>query len=151
MVEVRRLGPDDLAAFRAMNALFAQVFEEPETYRDAAPTDAYACDLLGDPHVMLIVAEAEARVVGAIGGYILRKFEQDRREVFIYDLAVAADSRRRGIATRMIEEVRRVARETQAWTVFVQADVFPEDEPARALYRKLAADEITALHFDIAP
>ena len=134
-----------------MNALFAQVFEEPETYRDAAPTDAYACDLLGDPHVMLIVAEAEARVVGAIGGYILRKFEQDRREVFIYDLAVAADSRRRGIATRMIEEVRRVARETQAWTVFVQADVFPEDEPARALYRKLAADEITALHFDIAP
>jgi aminoglycoside 3-N-acetyltransferase I len=31
------------------------------------------------------------------------------------------------------------------------ADIVPEDEPARALYRKLACEEITALHFDIAP
>ncbi|WP_372524234.1 GNAT family N-acetyltransferase [Alteriqipengyuania sp.] len=134
-----------------MNALFGEVFGEPETYCDVPPSHAYARELLSDPHMVLIVAQDRERIVGAIGGYILRKFEQERSELYIHDLAVAEDCRRQGIATRMIEEARRIARETGAWTVFVQADVIPEDEPARALYRKLAHEEITALHFDIAP
>ena len=64
---------------------------------------------------------------------------------------MSAAHRRRGVATDMIEESRRVARAVGAWTVFVQADSTPEDKPAQALYRKLASDEITALHFDIEP
>ena len=151
MVTVRRLGPDELDTFRGLNALFADVFGEPETYLGAPPSDEYARELLADSAVILLAALEGGRVVGAIGGYRLRKFEQARSEVFIYDLAVAEDRRRQGIATALIEETRRIARDVGAWTVFVQADVFPEDEPARGLYRKLASDEITALHFNIAP
>tara|TARA_B100000678_G_scaffold246627_1_gene219546 strand:- start:669 stop:1124 length:456 start_codon:yes stop_codon:yes gene_type:complete len=151
MAQVRRLGPGDLAMVRALNALFAQVFGEPETYLAAPPPDDYVHDLLADPSVILLAALEGERVVGGIGAYALRKFEQARREVYIYDLAVAEDRRRQGIATALIAETRRIARETGAWTVFVQADTVPEDEPARALYRKLAREEITALHFDIAP
>jgi aminoglycoside 3-N-acetyltransferase I len=151
MVQVRRLEPGDLDTFRKVNALFADAFDEPETYLASPPPAEYAADLLADPSVILIAALESDRVVGAIGGYRLRKFEQARSEIYIYDLAVAEDCRRRGIATALIEETRRIARESGAWTVFVQADVLPEDEPARALYRKLASDEITALHFDIAP
>jgi GNAT superfamily N-acetyltransferase len=66
-------------------------------------------------------------------------------------LAVLEHHRRKGVASAMIAETRRVARECGAWTVFVQADIIPEDEPARALYRKLSHSEITALHFDIEP
>lgn len=134
-----------------MNALFGEVFGEPETYVDVPPSDEYAHGLLTDPHVVLIVAEEADLVVGAIGGYVLRKFEQERCEVYIYDLAVVEDCRRQGIATALIGATRRIARAIGAWTVFVQADTIPEDEPARALYRKLASEEITALHFDIAP
>ena len=151
MVDVRRLGPGDLAAFRGLNALFADVFGEPETYADRLPSDDYARELLSDPSVILLAAVEGDRVIGAIGGYRLRKFEQERSEVYIYDLAVASDRRRRGIATALIEATRRIARETGAWTVFVQADTIPEDEPARALYRSVASEEIIALHFDIAP
>ena len=101
--------------------------------------------------MLAVVALEGERVIGGITAYLLRKFEQARSEIYIYDLAVAEQSRRRGVATALIDEVRRIARERGAWTIFVQADVIPEDEPARALYRKLAVDEITALHFDIAP
>lgn len=150
-VTVRRLGPNDLAAFRAMNALFAEVFDEPDQYAARAPDDAYALALLARPEVILLVAEQADRIVGALAGYELAKFEQARSELYIYDLAVLESARRQGVATALIDETRAIARERGAWTVFVQADTVPEDEPARRLYRKLASEEITALHFDIAP
>ncbi len=151
MIEVRRLGENDIAAFRAMNAIFAEVFDMPEDYAAAQPEDAYVSGWLADPNNIAILAVQEREPIGALAGFVLPKFEQARSELYIYDLAVAERARRRGVATAMIEEMRRIAREVGAWTVVVQADVFPEDEPARALYRKLAKEEIMAHHFDIAP
>lgn len=134
-----------------MNTLFGAVFEDPSSYCAAPPDDAYASGLLERRDTILLIAEAQGEAVGALAGYILPKFERARSEVYIYDLAVSEAWRRRGVATALIHETRRIAREAGAWTVFVQADVVPEDEPACALYRKLASEEITALHFDIAP
>lgn len=46
----------------------------------------------------------ERKVVGGLVAYELEKFEQDRREIYIYDLAVLESHRRKGVATRLIEE-----------------------------------------------
>ena len=151
MVSVRHLGPDDLLRFRAMNALFGEVFGEPEHYAHNPPEDGYALRWLGQPSNIALLAETDGRPVGALAGYELSKFEQVRSEIYIYDLAVAESHRRQGVATALIDALRTIARERGVWTIFVQADIVPEDEPARALYRKLASEEITALHFDIAP
>ena len=148
---VRRLEAGDLTAFRAMNALFGAVFDDAESYAAEPPSDDYAARWLASSTNVAVVAEEAGSIVGALAGYVLPKFEQDRAELYIYDLAVLESHRRRGVASALIEEVRRTAREAGAWTVFVQADIVPEDEPARALYRKLASEEITALHFDIEP
>lgn len=129
--------------------MFGEVFDEADTYGKAPPGDAWCAELLADPGIILLVALDAGRVVGGIGAYVLRKFEQERREVYIYDLAVVADRRRAGVATALIGETRRIAREIGAWMVFVQGE--EQDEPAIALYRKLAASEEPALHFDIAP
>ena len=134
-----------------MNALFAEVFEDADSYAANPPDDSYAAAQLARSETILLVAETGDAVVGALAGYILPKFEQARSELYIYDLAVAEPFRRCGVATALIAATRRIAREAGAWTMFVQADTVPEDEPARALYRKLASEEITALHFDIAP
>ena len=151
MIAAHRLAAGDLAGFRAMNALFSEVFGEPENYTAHPPDDAYAQGWLADPNNIAILAQADGEPVGALAGYVLPKFEQARSELYIYDLAVLESHRRIGAATAMIGEMRRIAREVGAWTVFVQADTIPEDEPARALYRKLSHSEITALHFDIEP
>ncbi|MCZ8135488.1 MAG: GNAT family N-acetyltransferase [Porphyrobacter sp.] len=134
-----------------MNAVFAEGFEEPEHYADAPPDKDWAARWLANPDHIALLADTGSTPVGALAGYVLRKFEQARSEIYIYDLAVLESARRQGVASALIDHLRAIARDIGAWTIFVQADIIPEDEPARALYRKFAVEEITALHFDIAP
>ncbi|MGI9404951.1 MAG: hypothetical protein ACR2O4_01155 [Hyphomicrobiaceae bacterium] len=39
----------------------------------------------------------ERQVIGGLVAYELKKFEQERSEIYIYDLAVAAEHRRKGV------------------------------------------------------
>ena len=78
--------------------------------------------------------------------YELRKFEQQRSEIYIYDLAVAAAHRRQGIATALIQELKKIALARGAYVIFVQADI--GDVAAIELYTKLGIRE-DVLHFDI--
>src|SRR5690606_14223554 len=131
-----------------LNRLFGEAFDERETFEHAPPEDAYLRRVLGRPHICVLVARRGEEVVGGLVAYELEKFEQARSELYIYDLAVAEPWRRRGVATALISELRRIARERGAWVIFVQGDY--GDDPALALYDKLGVRE-EVLHFDIAP
>jgi aminoglycoside 3-N-acetyltransferase I len=131
---------------RKLNGLFGAAFGEPDTYGGDPPTDAYLEALLGKDHVVALAAVQGGDVVGGLVAYELDKFEQARREVYIYDLAVAEGHRRRGVATALIERLRGLSAGRGAWVVFVQADY--GDDAAVALYEKLGARE-EVLHFDI--
>ena len=130
LVSLRRLTPADTALLRALNAVFGEAFGDSETYGRAPPSDAYLSGLLAKEHVIALVALAAGQVVGGLVAYELDKFERARRELYIYDLAVAKDHRRRGIATALIERLREIA------------------AAAIALYGKVGARE-DVLHFDI--
>jgi aminoglycoside 3-N-acetyltransferase I len=92
------------------------------------------------------VALAGAEAVGGLAAYELEKFEQERKEIYIYDLAVLESHRRKGIATRLINELKHIARERGAYVIFVQAD--QGDTPAIRLYESLGIKE-DVHHFDI--
>jgi len=143
---IQALGADDLALMDGLLTMFGEAFGEPEAYGAARPGAEYLRRLLGSDSFIAIVALDGAEVVGGLAAYELRKFEQERSEIYIYDLAVAARCRRRGIATALIDELKRIAAKRGAYVIFVQADL--EDEPAIALYTKLGARE-DVLHFDI--
>ena len=147
-IAVRRLGPDDIAAMRALNALYGEAFEDRETYRADRPDDNWLTRQLGMPTVILLVAEQDGAIVGGLTAYDLPKLEAARSEIYLYDLAVDAAYRRRGIATALIAELQHIAAETGAWAVFVQADYV--DPPAIALYTKLGVRE-DVMHFDLPP
>jgi aminoglycoside 3-N-acetyltransferase I len=144
---IRTLTSPDVSQLRAMLDLFGEAFEDRETYGACQPDDAYLASLLARDTFIAVAAHDGDRIVGGLAAYVLPKFEQARSEVYIYDLAVAASHRRRGIATGLIRELQRVAAERGAWVIFVQADHV--DPPAIALYTKLGVRE-DVLHFDIA-
>jgi aminoglycoside 3-N-acetyltransferase I len=145
-VILRRLGPTDASLLRKLNILFAKAFDDSDTYGAEPPSDEYLEGLLAKEHVVALAALAGDEVVGGLVAYELDKFEKARREFYIYDLAVGAEHRRRGIATALIEKLREIALQRGAWVIFVQADY--GDDPAIALYEKLGVRE-EVLHFDI--
>ena len=129
-----------------MMTMFGEAFDEADTYTGRRPGREYVERLLGRDSFIALAAMDAGDVVGGLAAYVLEKFEQERSEIYIYDLAVAEAHRRRGIATALIEALRDIAAERGAWVVFVQAD--HGDAPAIELYSRLGVRE-DVLHFDI--
>ena len=138
----------DLGTLKQMLKVLGEVFDEMSTYQDKIASDAYLESRLMDDSFIALAATAEGRTVGALAAYVLKKFEQERAEIYIYDLGVLEPFRRRGVATGLINKVREVAREIGAYVIFVQAD--SGDEPAIRLYESLGTRE-DVHHFDIIP
>ena len=145
-MNVERLGSGQVPAMRDALRVFADAFDEEDTFFSAPPSDEYLRRLLSDPRFVLLVARIEGKVVGALSAYELVKYERERSEFYIYDLAVSEAFRRQGVATALIEALKPIAKAAGGWVIFVQADRV--DDPAVALYRKLGAEE-EPLHFDI--
>lgn len=143
---ISKLGSNDLGVMRQLLALYSEVFDDPDTYGSKPPSDDYLRRLLGKDQFISLVATVDNHVVGGLSAYVLEKFEQERSEVYIYDLAVKEDFRRRGIATGLIRRVQELASEGSSWVIFVQAD--HGDEPAIKLYESMGVRE-EVLHFDI--
>ena len=143
----RQLTSQDVPLMKGLLAMFGQAFEDVPTYQDAVPGDDYLAALLAKPHFIALAALSGHDVVGGLAAYLLDKFERDRREIYIYDLAVAGPHRRRGIATALIERLIEIARERRVYVIFVQAD--RGDEPAIKLYESIGTRE-DVYHFDIA-
>lgn len=144
----RVLGADDVSTLRQLLAGFADAFEDDQTYLARQPGDAYLEELLSDRSFVAIAGYCDGSVVGALAGYVLHKFEQERSEFYLYDLAVLEMHRRNGVATAMIERLKAMAADRGAWVIFVQADY--GDDAAVALYSKLGVKE-EVMHFDIQP
>ena len=144
--EVKLLAPEDVALMEGMLTTFGDVFDEVQTYSGARPSAAYLKRLIDGDHFIALAALQDGEVVGGIAAYELQKFEQERSEIYLYDLAVASAHRRQGIATALISELKKIARKRGAYLSFVQAEA--DNEPAIALYSKFGKHE-EALHFEI--
>ena len=136
----------DTLLFKKLLEVFGQAFEDSETYQGAIPSDRYLQSLLENEHIIVLVACYGKTVVGGLVAYELQKFEQERSEMYIYDLAVATPHRRKGVATSLIKNLQMVAKKRGAYVIYVQAD--KGDKPAMKLYESLGARE-DVFHFDI--
>jgi aminoglycoside 3-N-acetyltransferase I len=142
-----QISSKDLALMEELLDVFGEAFDEVDTYSSSRPSDVYLKRLLSKDYFIVIAALKNGAVVGGLAAYELQKFEQERSEIYIYDLAVAAEHRREGIATALILELKKIAVARASYVIFVQADI--GDDPAIALYTKLGVRE-DVLHFDIA-
>lgn len=87
-IHIRHLQSEDIAAMRQMLNLFGQVFEDLPSYCEAQPDDAYLRNLLTSDTFIALTATVGDTTVGSLVTYVLPKFEQVRKEIYIYDLVV---------------------------------------------------------------
>lgn len=144
--QIVRLTSNEHGYFEQALDCFSHAFDDKETYQNHRPSQQYLSSLLSSDGFIILVAIESGRVVGALAAYELKKFEQERSEIYIYALAVDATHRQHGIATALIEYLKPIAKQLNAWVIYVQADY--EDQPAVNLYTKLGVAE-EVLHFDI--
>ncbi|EEC3190704.1 AAC(3)-I family aminoglycoside N-acetyltransferase [Salmonella enterica subsp. enterica serovar Kentucky] len=148
-VEIIHLTGNDVALLQSINAMFGEAFNDQDSYARNKPSSSYLQKLLSTSSFIALAAVDEQKVIGAIAAYELQKFEQQRSEIYIYDLAVAATRRREGIATALIKKLKAIGAARGAYLIYVQADKGVEDQPAIELYKKLGTIE-DVFHFDIA-
>jgi aminoglycoside 3-N-acetyltransferase I len=148
-LSIRQIMPNDVALMESLLATFADAFDDVDAYLGNRPSADYVRRLFSGDSFIAVAALKDGDVGGGIAAYELRKREQERSEIYIYDLAVVAARRRKGIATAPIEELKKIAVRRGAYVICVQAHTGAEDAPAVALYTQLGTRE-HVLHLDIA-
>ena len=132
---IRALGPDETPLMRRMLRMFGEAFGDMEAYSSKPPTDAYLRGLLASPHFIALAAVKSDDVVGGLAAYELIKFEQQRSEIYIYDLAVDERHRRQGIATALKRTQLAWAAQTGVRELVTRTQ--KGNEPMQELNRKL--------------
>jgi ribosomal protein S18 acetylase RimI-like enzyme len=121
-VIVRRLGPGDEHVL--------------ERLAEQGPP-ARAGELLADERTLLLAAfdREEPEPVGFVLAYELLRRHGDPSRLFVYEVGVAPAARRRGVATELLRELARIARERGIRHGFVLTN--EANEAAMELYRSL--------------
>jgi aminoglycoside 3-N-acetyltransferase I len=143
MYRIARLGAGDGTVARALFSTMAAVFEEGH----APLSDGYVTRLLARDDLFVLAATWRAEVVGGLTAHVLPMTRSESREVFIYDLAVRADHRRRGVGRLLLSHLRQGADDAGIDDLFVPSD--DEDTDALEFYRALggAASSVTIFTF----
>jgi len=122
-VIVRRLGPGD-------DHLVEQLAEQ-------APP-ARAAELLADERTIFLVAFEESEPIGFVLAYELLRRHGEPSRLFVYEVGVEPRARRRGVATELLRELRRIANACGITSGFVLTN--ESNEAAMELYRSLGGD-----------
>ena len=133
----------NIASFRELIALFAEVFEEPV---EKEPGDYYLARLLGNKDFVAIAAMDGDRVLGGLTAYVMHLYNGEYAEAYIYDIAVKNDYQRKGIGRMLIDALAEYCRENKIKLMFVEAH--EEDTNAVEFYHKAGGKAEKVVHFN---
>jgi ribosomal protein S18 acetylase RimI-like enzyme len=125
--EVRRLGPGDEEAVHAARSLF-----------DGPPESRATRRFLVEPTHHLLVAYDGDVPLGFVSGVELTHPDKGS-EMFVYELGVDEDARRRGVATALVHALATLAKERGCYGMWVGVDT--DNVAALATYRRAGAHE----------
>jgi ribosomal protein S18 acetylase RimI-like enzyme len=126
-VRIVRLGPGDEQIVRAGAALF-----------DHEPTEAWAAKFLASEghHLLVAFGDGEAPI-GFVSG-VETTHPDKGTEMFLYELSVHEDHRRRGVGKALVEALVELARDRGCYGMWVATEL--DNDAALATYRAAGAE-----------
>jgi len=131
-ITIRNLGPEDAAILERVRE---GTFDHPV---DPARAWAFLATRVNE----IVVALDRGEVIGFASGTVLMHPDKPTH-FFVNEVGVHEDFRRQGIAARLLERIFDLARDRGCEGIWLGTEV--DNEPARALYRKLGARETEGL------
>ena len=129
-MNVRRLAPNDTnlaAVVEQLNSADWDDFEHPFS-------EQTLFDFLKDEHNYYFIVEINGRVAGAAHAYLMQH-PAGQKYLYIDEVDTAKPFRRQGVATALMRELIKLAKETGADEAWLGAD--EGNDAAYALYRSL--------------
>ena len=105
-------------------------------FHECRVSDTHLRQTLADEHNLLLVAEVAGELVGFVWAHWLDRLRLERRQLFVYEIEVAPEFRRRGIGTRLMQSVFAEAAAAGSETFLLTER---SNEAALAFYRRLGA------------
>ena len=102
--------------------------------------------LLGDASTVFLVAFEGDDPIGFVLAYELPRRHGDAAMLLVYEIGVDDAHRRRGVATSLLAELARIARERGIGEGFVLTD--PDNDAANALYASQDGERRDVVEWD---
>jgi aminoglycoside 3-N-acetyltransferase I len=102
--------------------------------------------LLADERTIFLAAFQGAEPIGFVFGYELPRRHGNPSILFVYELDVDAAHQRQGIATRLMNELGRIAHSRGMLEGFVLTE--PDNDAANALYASLDGERVDSVMWD---
>lgn len=110
---------------------------------DAEPEPAVTERFLAsDGHHLLIAYDAAGSAVGFVSGIEMTHPDKGT-EMFLYELGVGEQARRRGVASRLVSALSDLARSRGCYAMWVLTDT--DNVAAKAMYRKAGPQDAEAV------
>ena len=129
-IEIKRLKSGDDGLVAEASHLFDQL-PRPDAIRR----------FFAEPTHHLFIAYSDREPVGFVSGVEMTHPDKGT-EMFLYELAVSEDHRKRGIGTALVTALRELAQENGCYDMWVLTD--DANEPALKTYRKSGSSESSA-------
>lgn len=113
---IKKLSKDDL---KLAKQLFIFFQKDDGVAKPMLGGDKYLRKLIGDKNYHVIVALDGDKVIGGLAAYELPMYYEEVNEMFLYEIAVMTEYRRRGIATALIESLKTLCTENGVRIIFV--------------------------------
>lgn len=129
-----------------MNVLIRRLKEGDEVcacqvaaaFKTAQLAPARAALFLANPANYLIVAESAGRLAGFVLAYRLDRLDRTAAQLFVYEVGVAPQYRRRRVGTRLLQHIRQLVDQESLMEAFVMTD--HNNDAAVRLYRSTGGE-----------
>lgn len=134
-ITTRRLRAEDATlAAEALSTL------KPSVERESRPAgEAWCQSFFREERNILIVALSDAEPIGYTIAYLLDRADRPSPMLLLYDIEVAKTHRKLGIGRAMIERLKAIAQEHDAYKMWVLTD--SANRAGRVLYRSCGGTE----------
>lgn len=105
----------------------------------------YIDNLLDSNHFHAFIAMDGETVVGGLTAYQLPMFYRSESEIFLYEIGVLQQHRKKGVAKALIEQLKQYCKDNSIKVMFVMTTM--DNEPAKKLYENTGGElEVVPLY-----
>jgi len=140
--EVVKIGATEISLAKTLIKLLEEVFDMERMENSG---DDYLAKLLQNPMFVVYAVLFEGNVVGGLTAWELPLYRVELSEMFLYDIGVHADHRRKGLGKLLMETLHSYCREKGIKESFL--DAHEEDQHALDFYRAIGGREEKVVQF----